>query len=97
MKFLSEVEEGHPDNSTPLDKHVYCALSNLKYLIIKITEDQFAVSINPKSPPSCVQDNTLTANIRQKEICCLSPTEAVVIIGDMSNCLKHDMLVHYKH
>ena len=72
VKFLSEVEDGHPNNSTPSDKHIYCAHSNLKYLIIKITEDQFAVSITPKSPPSCVQDITLAANIRQKEICCYS-------------------------
>ena len=41
-------------------------------MVIKITEDQFAVSITPKSPPSCAQDITLAANIRQKEICCFS-------------------------
>ena len=33
---------------------------------MNITDDQFAVSITPKSLPSCVQDITLAANIRQK-------------------------------
>ena len=32
---------------------------------MNITDDQFAVSI---TPPSCVQDITLAANIRQKGV-----------------------------
>ena len=45
---------------------------------MNITDDQFAVSITPKSPPSCVQDITLAANIRQKGVLAI---EAFIITG----------------